>query len=149
MCKVEDLCVMVVDPDEEELQKSCDSLRRLGLVNIVCVYSYEQAMATMANIHDIDIVLADYDIEEGQDLGMLLVSVIKKEYPSILVVLTSKDYSCSIVLDSLLYNHTTADDILDKNREGDIEELMGKWITLARVKNETRDLIHGTKKRPS
>jgi len=143
MCKVNDLMVMVVDSDNLELKRSCDSLNRLGISKIVCVGTYQEAVDFLNSDNGVDIVLADFDIEEGQSLGMLLVSVIKKEYPSILVVLSSKSYSCSVVFDSLRIN---ADDILDKNRETDIEDLMGKWISLAQLKNETRDILHGKPK---
>lgn len=144
MCKVSDLMIMVVDADENELKKSCDSLNRMGINKIVCVESFQEAVEFLESDKGIDIVLADYAIEEGKDLGMLLVSVIKKQYPGMLVVLTSKVYSCSIVLDSIRIN---ADDILDKNRETDIEDLMGKWIALAQIYNETREVLNGTRKK--
>lgn len=143
MCKVSDLVVMVVDADDNDLKKACLSLNRLGIDKIICVYSLQEAIESLSSDPNIDIVLADYAIEEGKDLGLLLVTVIKRKYPSICIVLTSKDYSCSVVLDSIKIN---ADDILDKNRDDDIENLMGKWIALAQLKVETRELFHGTRK---
>lgn len=148
MCKIDELCVLVVESEESELQRNCDSLKNLGIKRMICASNYEEAIEAISKNSDIDIVLADYDIEEGKHLGMLLVSVIKKEYPSILVVLTSSKYTCSIVLNSMLHSEITADDVLDKNREGDIEELMGKWITLAQAKIDTRELIYGKEKKP-
>jgi len=142
MCKVSDLIVMVVDHNDSELKKSCLSLNKMGITKIICVYSFTEAVEALSANADVDIVLADYEIEEGQELGLMLVSVIKKKYPSICIVLTSKDYSCSVVLDSIKIN---ADDIFDKNREDDIENLMGKWIALAQLKVETRELFYGTR----
>ena len=87
----------------------------------------------------INIILADYAIE-GKDLGIMLVSVVKKSYPDILVILYSHEYSRPVVLESIMMN---ADDIFDKNREGDVEQLIGKWINVAKLKIDTRELVHG------
>lgn len=144
MCKVSDLVVMVVDSNEADLKRACTSLGKLGITKIVCVYSLKEAIEFLSEDANIDIVLADYEIEEGKELGLLLVSVIKQQYPSISIILNAKDYSCSVVLDSIKRN---ADDIFNKNIEDDIEQLIGKWITLAQLKIETRELFNG--KRPT
>jgi len=143
MCKVGDLVVMVVEPDDSALKRSCASLNKLGITKMVCVHSYAEAIETLEADQNVDIVLSDYEIEDGQELGGLLVSVIKKKYPSILVVLMSKAYSCSVVLGSLKFN---ADDVLDKNRETDIEDLLGKWIAVAQLHNEMRNILNGNRK---
>jgi len=146
MCKIADLVVMVVEPNPLELKSACDSLNHLGIKRILCVETYTQAIESLSQEKDVDIVLADYEIEEGKELGSLLVSVIRSEYPGVLVILTSKDYSCSVVLDSIRIN---ADDILDKNRKNDIELLVPKWIALAQLKNKTREILYGTTKTPT
>lgn len=141
MCQTSDLLVMVVDPDKNELQKSCDSLNRLGITKIICVETYNQAIESLRESGDVDIVIADFVLEPTKPLGMLLCGAVKREHPGILFILVSKEYSCSVVLESL----PLADDILDKNRENEIEELMGKWIKLAKLKNTTREILHGSK----
>jgi CheY-like chemotaxis protein len=143
MCKREDLIVMVVESNKIDLKITCDALERMGITKIICVESYQEAIHTLSENIDIDIVLADYAIEEGKDLGTLLVTFIKKEYPRITIVLLSKEYSCSVVLNSIRMN---ADDILDKNRDDDIETLLVKWISLAQLKVETREKLYGPRK---
>jgi len=139
MCDTKHLVVMVVDPDPDDLQKSCNSLNRVGVTSIVCVDSYQNAIEALRYNPDVDIVIADYSMEPGKALGLLLCTAAKKAYPGLLFVLVSKEYSCSVVLDSF---KTGAEDILDKGRDSDIENLMGKWITLAKQKNELRKLLN-------
>ena len=146
MCKIEDLVVVVVDPDVEELNKACYSLEKLGLKKIICVTSYHDAVDTLENEPVVDIVISDYDIATGEELGLVLCSFLKQKYPSILFVLISDEYSCSIAYNSLSKH---ADDLLDKKREGEIETLMRKWVKLAQLKCETRDLFYGTRKATS
>lgn len=147
MCKTEDLIVMVVESDEAELKSICSSLAHLGISHIICVYTYQEAVEMVSLEEDnIDIVIADYEIEEGKELGTLLVSFIKEKYPSTLVILRSKEYSFSVVLNCV---KTNANDIIDKRRDNDIEHLLPKWIAVAKSKNETMELLHGFKKRSS
>lgn len=141
MCQTSDLLVMVVEPDEVELKITCDSLNRIGITKIICVTTYVDAITALRDSGDVDIVIADFAIDAQKPLGMLLCGAVKKEHPGILFILVSKEYSCSVVLESL----PLADDILDKNRENEIEELMGKWINLAKLKNTTREILNGTK----
>lgn len=139
MCETSSLVVMVVDPDPQELLSSCKSLNKLGITNIVCVESCKAAVKALRDNKDIDIVIADFDMEPGKALGLLLCAAAKEECPGLLFVLVSKSYSCSVVLDSF---RGGAEDILDKNRSNDIEELMGKWINLAKQKNILRKLLN-------
>ena len=143
MCKVSDLIIMVVDSNEASLEQSCCSLESLGIVKdkIICVRAFDTALSTLQENSDIDIVIADFDIEEGKNLGPLLCASIKKRIPSTLVILTSKDYSCSVVFDSF---KNGAEDILDLKREGEIEELMKKWINLAKQRVITREIVYGS-----
>jgi len=140
MCQTADLLVMVVEPDEAELKITCDSLNRIGISKIICVTTYVDAIAALKEDSDVDIIIADFMLNAQKPLGMLLCGAVKKEHPGILFILISKEYSCSVVLESL----PLADDILDKNRENEIEELMGKWIRLAKLKNTTREILNGT-----
>jgi CheY-like chemotaxis protein len=130
---------MVVDPNPEELLASCKSLNKLGITNIVCVDSCTNAVKALKDNKDIDIVIADFEMEPGEAFGLLLCTVAKETCPGLLFVLVSKSYSCSVVLDSF---RNGAEDILDKNRENDIENLMGKWINLAKQKNILRKLLN-------
>lgn len=140
MCETKDLVVLVVDHDEKELQKSCDSLNRMGITKLVCVHTYTEAIEALKTNIDVDIIIADYDIEPKKSLGALLCSNIRKENPGVLFILLSKEYSCSVIVESFKSN---ALDILDKNREGEIETLMQKWIDLAKLKNKTREILYG------
>ena len=147
MCQTMDLVVMVVEPDKHHLKNTCDALNRMGINKIICTLSYQEAVEVLELEEDIiDIVIADYAIEEGKDLGIMLVCLIKKKYPGILVVLHSQHYSRPIVLESIMMN---ADDIFDKNRESDIEDLLGKWIDVAKLKIDTRELVYGIRKTSS
>ena len=145
MCLSSDLVIMVVDANEDTLDQSCCSLESLGISKdkILCVHSFDDAISTINSNHDVDIVLADFEIEDGRNLGTLLCASIKQRIPGILVILTSKDYSCSVVLDSF---KSGAEDILDLKREGEIEKLMEKWIHLAKQRVITRELIYGKQK---
>lgn len=138
MCHISELIVMVVEPDEALLKKTCDSLNSLGIKRIVCVENYADAIIALNDDPDIDIVLSDFNIELGQELGMMLCSLIKKEHSHILFILTSENYNCSIVLEGLI----TADDFFDKSREGEVENLLKKWIDLAQLRNNTRELLN-------
>jgi hypothetical protein len=140
MCETSDLVVMVVEPDILELQKTCDSLNKIGITKIVCVDTYTKAIIALNENKDIDIVVADFQIEPNKALGLLLCTASKKKYPGLFFVLLSKQYCYSIVLESIGIG---AEDILDKNREGEIEQLMLKWINLAKHKNITREILHG------
>lgn len=144
MCTVSDLVVMIVEPDKKELERSCASLERLGIKKLLCVRKYTDAIQAVSENKDIDIVIADFAIEAGKALGLLLCESMKKKHPGILFILVSKEYCCSVVLDSL---RTGAADILDKSRDGEIEDLMGKWINLAMQKNITKEILYG-KSRP-
>lgn len=143
MCRVEDLTVVIVDTDHEALKKSCTSLEKLGLKKIICVDSYQDAVTTLENEKSVDIVVSDYNIASGEELGIVLCSFLKQKYPSILFVLLSEEYSCTIAYNSLA---NQADDLLDKKRDGEIEELMQKWVKLAQLKCETRDIFYGSRK---
>ena len=140
MCKTADLVVMVVEPDPNELQKTCDSLNRIGITKIICVNTYIKATLALRQNQDVDIVIADFSIEPNKALGILLCGASKKKYPGILFVLVSKEYSCSVVLDSFKIG---AEDILDKNRENEVEDLMVKWIELAKQKNILKGILYG------
>lgn len=140
MCQTSDLQVMVVDPNPIDLQSSCDALNRLGITKIICVETYKDAVEALKQNSDVDIVMADFAMEADKALGLLLCGFAKKNNPGILFILVSKDYSCSVVLESLPF----ADDILDKNRDNEIEELMGKWLSLAKLKNTTKEILNGT-----
>jgi len=110
---------MVVDTSPEELQRTCGSLNRLGITNIVCVDSYQKAVRSLHENKDIDIVIADFAIEPGKVLGLLLCEAAKEEHPGLLFILISKDYSCSVVLDSF---RTGAEDILDKRIDTEVDK---------------------------
>lgn len=139
MCETKNLVVMVVDSNPEELQSSCVALNKVGITHIVCVESYSDAIKALKENSDVDIVIADYAMEPGKALGLLLCIVAKEEYPGLLFVLVSREYSCSVVLDSF---KNGAEDILDKGRSNDIENLIGKWINLAKQKNILRKLLN-------
>ena len=143
MCRVEDLTVVIVDTDHIALKRSCTSLEKLGLKKIICVDSYQDAVTTLENEKSVDIVVSDYNIASGEELGIVLCSFLKQKYPSILFVLLSEEYSCTIAYNSLA---NQADDLLDKKRDGEIEELMKKWVKLAQLKCETRDIFYGPRK---
>lgn len=143
MCEIKDLVVMVVDSTPDELQKSCDSLNRIGISRIICTDSYVSAVRALKQNPDIDIIVADFSIEPDKALGLLLCAAAKAQNPSLFFILVSKNYSCSVVLESF---KTGAEDILDKNREGDIEDLMLKWVNLARQRNIIKEIINGPSK---
>jgi len=138
MCKTADLLVLVVEPDEKALQDTCDSLGRLGIEKTICVNSYTKAILALKDNPHVDIVIADFAIEPDKALGVLLCGAVKKKNPGMFFVLISKDFSCSVVLDSF---GVGAEDILDKSRKDDIENLMGKWIKLAKQKNILREIL--------
>lgn len=140
MCEISDLTVMMVESDDKELKTACESLECLGIKKIICVSSYDDAIDMLDQEERVDIVIADYNITDDKELGLLLCVTIKRLNPSTLVVLMSDNYSCSIVFNSFSIQ---ADDILDKKREGDISKLMKKWIELARQKRVTREVLNG------
>ena len=140
MCKPSDLLVMVVEPDPVELKNTCEALGRLGITRLLCVETFVEAILSIKENSDIDIIIADFAIEAGKTLGLLLCDALKKRDPAILFILISKDYSYSIVLDSIKIG---AEELLDRNREGEIETLMQKWIDLAMQKNITREILYG------
>ena len=144
MCRASDLVIMVVDSDEHSLEQSCCSLETLGITKekIICIKTFDDALSALRDNTDIDIVIADFNIEDGKNLGPLLCASIKKRIPGISVILTSKDYCCSVVLESF---KNGAEDILDLRREGEIEQLMEKWIYLAKQRVITREIIYGSK----
>lgn len=146
MCKTSDLVIMVVDADEQSLEQSCCSLESLGITKekIICIRTFDDALTALNDNSDVDIVIADFDIEDGKNLGPLLCASIKKRIPGISVILTSKEYCCSVVLESF---KNGAEDILDLKREGEIEKLMEKWIYLAKERVKTREIIYGTAQR--
>ena len=147
MCEISDLVVMVVESDEKTLESSCNSLEKLGIARdkILCVHTYESAVEALTANSDIDIVLSDFNIENEQDLGLLLCTTLKRRYPKIFFILTSKEYSCSIVLESI---KNGVDDILDLNRENEIEKLMKKWVLLAQYRNIAKEILYGRAQRP-
>jgi len=138
MCKTADLLVLVVEPDVKVLENTCDSLGRLGIEKTICVNSYSDAVAALHANPNVDIVIADFAIEPDKALGVLLCGTVKKKHPGMFFVLISKDFSCSVVLDSF---GVGAEDILDKTRKDDIDNLMGKWITLAKHKNTLKEIL--------
>lgn len=139
MCK---LVVMVVNQNKDELKKACDSLEHLGISKILCVESYVDALETIRLGNDIDIVVADFDIDTGKSLGLLLCGAMKKEHPSICFILVSKRFCGSVILDSL----PIADDIL-KNNDSDLKEHMPKWLELVELRNSVKELFNA-KSRP-
>lgn len=139
MCKTRDLVIMVVEPDVNILKETCDSLNRMGIEKIICVDSYISATLALRENRDVDIVVADFAIEPNKALGTLLCGAAKKKNPALLFVLISKEYSVNIVLDSFGMG---AEDILDKTRKTDIEDLMGKWIELAKQKNILKGILN-------
>lgn len=141
MCKAEDLLVLVVDADQNELSKTCGSLNNLGVTRLICVNTYMEAVEALATISDIDIVIADFAIEAGKALGLLLCTTFKKENPGISFILVSKEYSCSVAVQSLRTG--TVDDILDISRSGEIENLMKKWVYLAQQRIITKEILNG------
>lgn len=137
MCKTSDLVVMVVDTNKHELKKSCESLEHLGINKIICVESYTDAIENIRISNDIDIVIADFDIDAGKSLGLLLCGAMKKEHPSICFILVSRRFCGSVILDSL----PIADDILKKN-DSDLIEHMPKWLELVKLRNSVKDLFN-------
>lgn len=138
MCEPKDLVVMVVDPDKESMKATCDSLSKCGITKTVCTRTYIDAIETIKNCRDdIDIVIADFDIEAGRSLGLLLCGAMKKEHPGIYFILISKIFSGSIIINSL----PIADDILKKT--DDVSEHVEKWINLAAYRNSVKELFHG------
>ncbi|MDD2231111.1 MAG: hypothetical protein PHY48_17120 [Candidatus Cloacimonetes bacterium] len=141
MCEIKDLVILVVDGDDIEAQKTCDSLESIGVQRLLCVKTYEDAVATLTNNPDIDIVLADFSLREGGTCcSPLLCSFLQKERPSVLIILTSKEYTCSIVMESWKIG---AADILHISRENEIQNLMEKWLVLAQARNDLREIWSG------
>lgn len=142
MCEIKDLVVLVVDSDPIESKKTCDSLISIGVRRLICAGTYAEAITSLTNNDDIDIVLADFNLtENGIDYSPLLCSFLQKERPGVLIILTSKEYTCSIIMESWRIGAT---DLLHISRENEIENLMEKWLVLAKVKNITKELINGT-----
>lgn len=143
MCEISELLVMVVEPDPVALQQTCDALNRIGILNIVCVQTYKDSVQALESNSDIDIILADYNMEGDDNYGILLCSYLKKHRPGVLFILTSKEYTCSVIMNSIKMG---AEDILDLRRENEVENLMEKWLVLAKEKHKFKELLHG--KRP-
>ena len=141
MCKVSDLLVMAVDSDQKGLEVTCASLNRLGINKIICVESYSEAVNILKDNSDVDIVIADFAIEAGKALGLLLCSTFKKKLPGVVFVLVSKEYSCSVAVHNL--HSGNVDDMLDKNESEEMEDLMKKWVFLAQQRNTTREIFNG------
>ena len=144
MCKISELVVMVIEPDKTTLQNVCDSLNRIGITHIVCVDNQTDALDALGSNPDIDIILADYNEDSNSSHDIILPLYLKKERPGILLILTSKEYSKSVVINSIRIG---AADILDLRRENEVENLMEKWLILAKEKCKFRELLHG--KRPA
>lgn len=144
MCEIHDLVILVVDADDVESAKTCESLESIGVKNVICVKTYDDAISTITHNENIDIVLADFNLrEKGTDYSPVLCSFLQKERPGILIILTSKEYTCSVVMESWKIG---AADIFDISRENEIPNLMEKWLILAKARNNTREILYG--KRP-
>ncbi len=141
MGKPEDLLVLVVEPSNVELHKICGSLNKLGIERLLCVNTYEEAVEALVTSEDIDIVVADFAIETGKALGLALCRTHRERHPGVVFVLLSREYSCSVAIQSL--QNGSVDDLLDKSRAGEIENLMKKWVYLAQQRNITKEILNG------
>jgi len=140
MCAAKDLLVLVVDPNNVELHNTCNSLNNLGIERLVCVTTYEEAVEALTE-ESIDIVICDFAIETGKALGLLLCEKYRRLNPDISFILLSKEYSCSVAIQSLQSGFV--DDILDKTRKGEVESLMKKWVYLAQQRVITKEILNG------
>lgn len=140
MCAAKDLLVLVVDPNAVELHTTCDSLNSLGIKRLLCVSTYAEAVEAL-NEEAIDIVICDFAIETGKALGLLLCEKYRRRKPDMSFILLSKEYSCSVAIQSLQSGFV--DDILDKTRKGEIENLMRKWVYLAQQRVITKEILNG------
>lgn len=143
MCAPGDLLVLVVEPNELELKETCLTLNNLGIIKQICVTSYEEAAATLTDAaQEIDIVIADFEIQTGRALGLLLCENYRRHNPGMTFILLSKQYSCSVAIQSL--QSGAVDDLLDKSRSGEVEILMKKWVALAQQRIKTKEILNDT-----
>jgi DNA-binding NtrC family response regulator len=125
----------------DELQKTCSLVQNLGITRMLCAHSYNEAVSVLSDTNnEIDIVIADFELEAGKALGVLLCSTFKMKYPGVSFILVSKEYSCSVAIQML---SGKADDLLDKRENAEVQENLVKWVELAKERNKTRETING------
>jgi len=138
MCTVKNLIIMVVEQNDNELEKTCTSLRSLGVETIICVHDYKEAMVIIEQDPNIDLVIADLTDEDLRPTGVFLCGVAKRVRPEILFLISSKKSGVTFVGQSL---SAGADGTLSKNHLNEIEGKLPIWLDLLIKRKNFNELL--------
>jgi len=138
MCAIKHLIIMVVEQDDDELDKTCMSLRSLGVETIICVHDYREALTIIEKDPNIDLVIADLTDEDLRPTGIFLCGIAKKVRPDILFLISSKKSGVTFVGQSL---SAGADGTLSKNHLNEIEGKLPVWLELLVKRKNFNELL--------
>lgn len=138
MWEVKDLVALVVEENDDELQKTCKELSDLGLKTIICVHEYSEAIAIINNDMSVDIVIADINLDRIQSAGAFLCKAAKRERPGLLFLVSSRTSGVSFMCESF---SAGADGIINKEYEDDIAGVVPKWLSLAAKRRNVEDIL--------
>ena len=139
MCKISDLTVLVVEPNDDELAKLCDSLQTLGITTVVCVHKFSEALTTIENDTTINLVIANVQLQELQSTGVFLCSLAKKTRPELLFLLSARQSGAVFLLKSMAISG--ADGVIHTDVIGEVEKVLPKWLELAITSRDVDDML--------
>lgn len=139
MCKISDLIVLVVEPDETELTDICDSLQNLGITTVICVHKFSEALTTIENDPTVNLVIANVQLQELQSTGTFLCSLAKKARPELLFLLSAKQSGAIFLLKSMAVSG--ADGVIHTDVIGEVEKVLPRWLHLAVQSRDVDDML--------
>ena len=145
MCSIKDLTILVVDPDKEELHKTCTSLTSLGINVIICAHTYQEAITIIENDSDIDLVIAEINlntidaIDTISSTGIFLCEWVKKNKPNLLFLISSRTKGLQVMCKSFAAG---ADGIVNKLYSNEIETVVPKWLEVAVKRRDVEVIIN-------
>lgn len=140
MCKISDLIVLVIEPTDEYLDETCKKLKDLGLTQILCAKTYIDAKEILESSQKIDVVFADFKIDNLYPTGLFLCQTTKFYRPDLVFVLSSRESDVSFMCQSL---YAKADDFVFKSDEDELKNKLPYWINVAIARNNFKELLHG------
>lgn len=138
MCKPSDLKVLVVESDDNELEKTCASLVKLGVEMVVCVHSYKDAMTIIESDKEVDLVIADLRLENFKPAGVFLCEMAKKTRPDLLFIISSRSSGVAFLGESM---YAGADATVDTSNPEEVDITMKRWLSLAQKRREVEAII--------
>jgi len=138
MCKIAELKVLVVESDDNELEKTCASLVKLGVEMVVCVHSYKDAMTIIESDKDVDLVIADLRLENFKPAGVFLCEMAKKTRPDLLFIISSRCSGVAFLGESM---YAGADATIDTSNPEEVDITMKRWLSLAQKRREVEAII--------